>query len=290
MSSDKNFDLPRYCTDVAQRAAIAARAMATVCGETKNRFLLAAAEALCADQERILRANQTDLDAAPEFGMSASQIDRLRLSPARLRDMSQALREIALLPDPVGQTIGATIRPNGLEVAKVRVPLGVVFFIYESRPNVTVDAAAICMKSGNAVILRGGKEASHSSAALVACLREAAQPLGLPPDAVQLVSTADREAVAVDLHPPAADQRQSGRPRQQRRDLGGGQRLAADRHLDAEVEQSVEPEAGGGRAADGRRDLGPRRPLPAPRGRHADDHAGALERRDVAEEREGILW
>jgi glutamate-5-semialdehyde dehydrogenase len=195
MSSDKNFDLPRYCTDVAQRAAIAARAMATVCGETKNRFLLAAADALGADQKRILRANQTDLDAAPEYGMSASQIDRLRLSPARLQDMSQALREIALLPDPVGQTIGATIRPNGLEVAKVRVPLGVVFFIYESRPNVTVDAAAICMKSGNAVILRGGKEASHSSAALVACLREAAEPLGLPPDAVQLVSTTDREAV-----------------------------------------------------------------------------------------------
>ena len=99
------------------------------------------------------------------------------------------------MPDPVGQTIGATIRPNGLEVAKVRVPLGVVFFIYESRPNVTVDAAAICVKSGNAVILRGGKEARHSSAALVTCLREVAQPLGLPPDAVQLVETTDRQAV-----------------------------------------------------------------------------------------------
>lgn len=195
MCSDKNHDLTRYCTDVAQRAAMAARAMAVVRGETKNRFLLAAAEAVGADQERILAANQTDLAAASEYGLTTAQIDRLRLTPARLHDMSQALREIALLPDPVGQTLGATIRPNGLEVAKVRVPLGVVFFIYESRPNVTVDAAAICVKSGNAVILRGGKEARHSSAALVETLREAARLLGLPPDAVQLVATTDREAV-----------------------------------------------------------------------------------------------
>jgi glutamate-5-semialdehyde dehydrogenase len=195
MSSDETHDLPRYCADVAARAALAARTLATACGETKNRFLREAAEAIGASHERILRANQADLDAAASDRLTAAQVDRLRLTPARLCDLSQALLEIALLPDPVGQTIGATIRPNGLEVAKVRVPLGVVFFIYESRPNVTVDAAAICVKSGNAVILRGGKEARHSNAALAACLREAAEPLGIPVDAVQLVATADREAV-----------------------------------------------------------------------------------------------
>ena len=117
--------------------------------------------------ERIQEANAQDLAAAPGYGLTDAEIDRLRLTPARIEEMAVGLEEIAALPDPIGEVIHSTIRPNGLQIEKVRVPLGVVFFIYESRPNVTADAAAICVKSGNAVILRGGKEAAHSSQAIV---------------------------------------------------------------------------------------------------------------------------
>ncbi len=133
--------------------------------------------------------------AAPGFGLTDAEIDRLKLTPARIESIAKALEEVAGLPDPVGEVIESNVRPNGLKVMKVRVPLGVVFFIYESRPNVTADAAAICVMSGNAVILRGGKEAAHSSLAIVDLLRQALDDVGLPSDAVQLVNTADREAV-----------------------------------------------------------------------------------------------
>ncbi len=119
----------------------------------------------------------------------------MKLTPARIESIAKALEEVSGLPDPVGEVIESNVRPNGLKVLKVRVPLGVVFFIYESRPNVTADAAAICVMSGNAVILRGGKEAAHSSLAIVDLLRQALDGVGLPSDAVQLVNTADREAV-----------------------------------------------------------------------------------------------
>ena len=132
---------------------------------------------------------------APEYGLTVAAIDRLRLTPSRLADMSAALRDVAMLPDPVGETIESTIRPNGLRVSRVRVPLGVVFFIYESRPNVTVDAASLCVKSGNAVILRGGKEALHSNLALYRVIREALVETDLPEHAVQLVETTERDVV-----------------------------------------------------------------------------------------------
>ena len=140
-------------------------------------------------------ANALDLAAAPSFRLSPAQVDRLRLSPSTIESMAVGLEEVAALPEPIGEVIESSIRPNGLEVLKVRVPLGVVFFIYESRPNVTADAAAICVKSGNAVILRGGKEAAHSNRAIADLLAEAAVDVGLPADAVQLVSTTDRAAV-----------------------------------------------------------------------------------------------
>ncbi len=129
----------------------------------------------------IIAANQLDIAAAPGFGLSDAAIDRLKLTPARIEAIAVGLEEIAVLPDPVGEVIESSRRPNGLEISKVRVPLGVVFFIYESRPNVTADAAAICVKSGNAVILRGGKEAMHSSRAIVDLLCETLAEVGLPP-------------------------------------------------------------------------------------------------------------
>jgi glutamate-5-semialdehyde dehydrogenase len=143
----------------------------------------------------LLQANAADVGAAPSFGLTEAQIDRLLLNSKRIEDIATGLEQVAALPDPVGEIIESSVRPNGLEVQKVRVPLGVVFFIYESRPNVTADAAAICLKSGNAVILRGGKEAANSNAAIVEILRDAAADNDLPQDALQLVETADRAAV-----------------------------------------------------------------------------------------------
>ena len=150
----------------------------------------------------LTEANHLDIKAAPDFGLTDAQVDRLRLTPERIDGIATALKEVAMLVDPVGQVISSSIRPNGLEVQKVRVPLGVIFFIYESRPNVTADAAAICVKSGNAVILRGGKEAAHSNAAIAQIMAEAAAEAGLPGDAVQLVSTPDRDAVGHFLSMP----------------------------------------------------------------------------------------
>ncbi len=173
-----------------------------VTGAQKNGWLRQSARLLVERSAVLAEANQRDLDAAPSFGLTDAQVDRLRLTPDRIRAIAQALDEVAMLPDPVGEVIWSSMRPNGLEVQKVRVPLGVIFFIYESRPNVTADAAALCVKSGNAVILRGGKEAAHSSAAIAAILAEAAVGAGLPQDAVQLVATPDREAIGHFLRLP----------------------------------------------------------------------------------------
>ncbi len=188
-------DLKQYCLDLAQRAKRAATALTTVTGAQKKRWLSACARLLCERAATIVEANARDLDAAPGYGLSPAAIDRLRLTPERIRDIAKALDEVAALPEPIGQVISSSIRPNGLDVQKVRVPLGVIFFIYESRPNVTADAAALCVKAGNAVILRGGKEAVHSNQAITEVLAEAAREVGLPADAVQLVTTTDREAV-----------------------------------------------------------------------------------------------
>lgn len=188
-------DLREYCLDVAVRAKRAASDLAHVGAGAKNDFLRRGAALLRSRAAELVEANEADLAAAPDFGLSDAQIDRLRLTPKVIESMAVGLEEVAALPEPIGEVMESSIRPNGLEVLKMRVPLGVVFFIYESRPNVTADAAAICVKSGNAVILRGGKEAAHSNRAIADLLAEAAADAGLPADAVQLVSTTDREAV-----------------------------------------------------------------------------------------------
>ncbi len=161
----------------------------------KDRWLLRSADALVERQAELLAANERDLAGAKSLGLTTAQIDRLRLTPDRLSAAADGLRQIAALPDPVGQGRGSCVRPNGLEIHKVGVPLGVILFIYESRPNVTVDAAGLCVKAGNAVLLRGGREAWHSNHALYHLLAECLVAEGLPADAVQLVESTDRSAV-----------------------------------------------------------------------------------------------
>lgn len=173
----------------------AARRLATLSTNTKNAALLAMAEALTAQEEVILAANGEDVARAEQRGISASLIDRLRLDRGRIAAMADGLRQVAALADPVGEVLGMWRRPNGLEIGKVRVPLGVIGMIYEARPNVTVDAAGLCLKAGNAVLLRGGSEAFSSNLALAGILVAAAEEAGLPEGAIQMVKTTDREAV-----------------------------------------------------------------------------------------------
>ncbi len=194
--------LQASCRALAERARQAARALAWMPSERKNRWLLAVADALERDHDSLLRANAEDLAVAPQRGLNAAALDRLKLTPARLQAVAQGVRQVALLPDPVGEIRGGERRPNGLEVCKIGVPLGVIFFIYESRPNVTVDAAALCLKSGNAVILRGGSEALHTNLALTQLLRALLCRYGLPEDAIQSVPTSDRAAVGYFLRWP----------------------------------------------------------------------------------------
>jgi len=188
-------DLQDYCLDLARRAKQASLELASVGGARKDDWLRRSAKLLRERGLALTEANRLDLAAAPGYGLTSAQIDRLKLTPERIEAICKGLEEVAAIPEPIGEIISSSIRPNGLEVQKVRVPLGVIFFIYESRPNVTADAAALCVKSGNAVILRGGKEALHSSQAIVEIMAEAASEAGLPADAVQLVGTIDREAV-----------------------------------------------------------------------------------------------
>ncbi len=195
MPTTEKIDLQAYTLEVAERAKRASRAMASLPGSVKAAWLRRAAEALRSSKGALDEANAADIAAAPDFGLTDAQIDRLRLTPDRIEGIATGLENVAALPDPIGSLIGSTMRPNGLRIDKVRCPLGVVFFIYESRPNVTADAAAICAKAGNAVILRGGKEAQHSSRTIVDILARAAKETGVPENAVQLVTTTDREAV-----------------------------------------------------------------------------------------------
>ena len=201
-STQEPTDLAEYCQQTAQRAKAASTMLATISGGTKIEWLERSAELLRKSFDTIQSANEQDLAAAPDYGLTDAQIDRLRLTPERIEGIAAALEEVSLLRDPIGQVIDSTVRPNGLVINKTRVPLGVVFFIYESRPNVTADAAAICVKAGNAVILRGGKEAIHSSRAIVELLHQAAEEVGMPADAVQLVSTTNRDAVGHFLRMP----------------------------------------------------------------------------------------
>lgn len=189
-------DLAAYCEDLGRRARQAARILATASGWQKDHWLALTAEALQRHQEMLLEANVEDLARAKEFGLTAAQVDRLRLTPARIQALMTGLDTVMDLPDPVGRVLEGGVRPNGLEIRKVSVPLGVILFIYESRPNVTVDAAALAVKSGNAIILRGGKEALASNKALHTILQQTLVKADLPPDAVQLVTTPDREVVS----------------------------------------------------------------------------------------------
>ena len=187
--------LASHCRAIASRARQAAIDLADTPSATKAACLRAAAARIRADVDAILAANALDLAAAPGFGLSAAAIDRLTLDAKRVEGIAAGVEAVAALPDPVGEVLEESTRPNGLVVRKIRVPLGVVFFIYESRPNVTADAAAVALAAGNAIILRGGKEAAHSSARIVESMRAAIAASGLPADCVQLVDTPDREAV-----------------------------------------------------------------------------------------------
>jgi glutamate-5-semialdehyde dehydrogenase len=183
--------------DIGQGAKQAAHRLALASTETKNKALLAAAAALRRSATDILEANAKDLEAARD--LSAALKDRLLLTPPRVEAMAHGLEEIAALPDPVGVEMARWQRPNGLDIARVRVPIGVIGIIYESRPNVTADAGGLCLKSGNAAILRGGSESFHSSLAIHACLQEGLAEAGLPPACLQMVPTTDRAAVGLML-------------------------------------------------------------------------------------------
>lgn len=176
---------------MGQQAKEAARVLA-VAGAKKDAALLAMASAIEAQEAEILAANELDLQAARENGMKESLVDRLALSPARVAGMAQGVRDVAAQEDPVGQVISGFVRPNGLQIQRVRVPMGVIGIIYEARPNVTADAAALCLKAGNAVILRGGKEAIHSNTAIMNAMRGAVEQAGLPADCIQLVQDTTR--------------------------------------------------------------------------------------------------
>ncbi len=173
----------------------AAQVLAQLSSEAKAALLTAMADALDADADAILAANARDLSAATEKGTGSAMLDRLALNPARLAGISAALREVAALPDPVGIVTRDDVRPNGIRVQKVRVPLGVIAMIYEARPNVTADAAALCIKAGNGVILRGGSEALHSNTAIAAALKRALREAGLPDAALTLVDDLRRETM-----------------------------------------------------------------------------------------------
>ena len=178
---------------MGKRAKEAARVLAKA-GPKKTAALQAAARALLARQEELLAANWADVEAGEAAGMRDSLLDRLRLTEGRIAGMAQALREVAEAPDPVGRVLSGEVRPNGLQIQKITVPLGVIGIIYEARPNVTSDAAGLCLKAGNAVILRGGKEAFRSNLAVARVLRDALEESGLPADCVQLVEDTSRQS------------------------------------------------------------------------------------------------
>ncbi len=188
-------DIQSYMHSVGRQARDASRAMARTETAAKDRALESIAKAVERDVARLLAANRIDIDAARAKGLDAASIDRLKLSPDSIKRMAEGLREIAQLPDPIGEITDLKYRPSGIQVGRMRVPLGVVAIIYESRPNVTADAAGLCLKSGNAAILRGGSEAIQSNQAIVACVHEGLRHAGLPDTAVQVIETTDRAAV-----------------------------------------------------------------------------------------------
>ncbi len=185
----------QYSADLATNARKASTQLALIAAGGKNSWLQRVADCLRSKSAAIIDANAKDLEAGAAFGLSSAMLDRLQLTTGRIEDLAKSVEEIIALPDPVGEVIEGQRRPNGLFVSRVRVPLGVIFFIYESRPNVTIDAAALCVKSGNAVILRGGSEAIHSNQILQSVIKESLIAQGLPEHAVQLVESPDRAIV-----------------------------------------------------------------------------------------------
>ena len=188
-------DICEEMLELAVAAQKASRQMAVLSSGVKNELLLKMAAALEASQVELQQENAKDLQAAREKGMAPALVDRLTLTAPRIKAMADGLREVAALPDPVGEVTGMWLRPNGIQVGRQRIPLGVIGIIYESRPNVTADAAGLCLKSGNAVVLRGGSEAIHSNRAIGLILQQAMEEMGLPKAALQVVATSDRNAV-----------------------------------------------------------------------------------------------
>lgn len=185
-----------YMVQLGQQARAASRVLAAATTNEKNQALLAMAEQLKKAQATLIEANAIDMERGRESGLDPALLDRLELTPERINAMIDGLEQVANLPDPCGEVTDLSYRPSGIQVGKMRVPLGVIGIIYESRPNVTVDAASLCVKSGNATILRGGSEAIHSNRAIAACIQAGLQQAGLPESSVQVVETTDRAAVA----------------------------------------------------------------------------------------------
>jgi len=188
-------DIKQYMSVIGQQARQASRSLARADSNKKNKALLTIADLLESSMSTLITENNKDLKAGKEKGLDEALLDRLALNEERIQGMSEGLRQIAALPDPVGEISDMNYQPSGLQIGKMRVPLGVIGIIYESRPNVTADAAALCMKSGNAAILRGGSEAMNSNQAIAACIKQGLEQAGLPAEVVQVVETTDREAV-----------------------------------------------------------------------------------------------
>lgn len=188
-------NISEYMQEVGRQARQASRDIAKADTGLKNKALLATAEALDAAREQLVQANEKDLENGRANGLESALLDRLALTPKVIDTMIEGLRQVAALPDPVGEITDMNYRPSGIQIGKMRVPLGVIGIIYESRPNVTVEAASLCLKSGNAVILRGGSEAIHSNQAIAVCLAEGLKAAGLSENAVQVIKTTDRAAV-----------------------------------------------------------------------------------------------
>ncbi len=202
MSDQPITDITAYMRDLGQRARTASRALARASTAEKNAALLAIADELDRERAAIAQANRTDLEAGAAKGLDAALLDRLELTPGRIDAMIEGVRQVAALPDPVGAITDLNYRPSGIQVGRMRVPLGVVGIIYESRPNVTADAAALCLKSGNATVLRGGSESFASNQAIAICIQRGLAAAGLPADGVQVLATTDRAAVGVMIAMP----------------------------------------------------------------------------------------
>ena len=195
MNASTNSTVTEYMLGLGRQARVASRRIGCAETATKNQALTAIATTIETAQSRLIEENRKDMEAGAAHGLDAALLDRLELNPARIQAMAQGLREIAALPDPVGEITDLRYRPSGIQVGRMRVPLGVIGIIYESRPNVTADAAGLCLKAGNAAILRGGSEAIHSNRAIAACIQDGLRQAGLPETCIQVVETTDRVAV-----------------------------------------------------------------------------------------------